>query len=201
MDGRPAHRAGTGVCIRLRLSLARPRAASAQLTAAQVAPLVPPAQTSHKRFDRYLTSTAGLFVEMAVLFGLGTEPPEVWSTRNSERMWNKWRLPSSPSPSLSPFSSSSRFLSRVVFINTQKFRFCASCFIGTANCYYEAFKGANDRELPPRTNIVQAFSPLSYLAWLVFSLKWRFEVWSIRNSELGTERTWNKWRLPSSPSP
>ena len=72
--------------IRLRPSLARPAvpAASAQLTAAQVAPLVPPAQTSHKRFDRYLTSTAGLFVEMAVLFGLGTEPPEVWSTRNSE---------------------------------------------------------------------------------------------------------------------
>ena len=84
LDGRPAYRAGTGVCIRLRLSLARPRAASAQLTAAQVAPLVPPAQISYKRFDRYLTSTAGLFVEMAVLFGLGTEPPEVWSTRNSE---------------------------------------------------------------------------------------------------------------------
>jgi hypothetical protein len=41
-------------------------AASAQLTAAQVALLVPPAQTSHKRFRRYLTSTAGLFVEMAV---------------------------------------------------------------------------------------------------------------------------------------
>jgi len=31
-----------------------------------------------------LPSTARLFVEMAVLFGLGTEPPEVRSTRNSE---------------------------------------------------------------------------------------------------------------------
>ena len=76
--------AGSGVCIRIRPSLAPGTVLQLQPTAAQVAPLVPFAQTLYKRFDRYLTSTAGLFVEMAVLFGLGTEPPEVWSTRNSE---------------------------------------------------------------------------------------------------------------------
>ena len=64
---RPARHVRSGVRIRLRPPLARPAvpAASAQLAAAQVAPLVPPAQTSYKRFRRYLTM-AGLFVEMAV---------------------------------------------------------------------------------------------------------------------------------------
>jgi len=34
----------------------------------------------------------------------------------------------------------------VVFTNTRSFGSCASHFIGTANCYYEASKGTNDRK-------------------------------------------------------